>query len=233
MYEVDRLKRDGLPPIPRPMPTEVGPPEANGKPARHNNFELAVRASLEVVSAQDQVEITRAILEKRRFERELEEAENWFRQRQFQQEAAALVERQKREAILAEQWRRRWMQEWMTYALDRAPCSARGKVEIQVHAEVEAVLSKLPTFEPEAIARPLVDAAVERALQPWQQEQDIKSAIDTAVRKLPWDVRNRTEYASLMQVRRKVRRTARRAWHDLAFIQELQSLFNPWMVAKG
>lgn len=102
VYEVDRLKRDGLPPIPRPMPTEVGPPEANGKPARHNNFELAVRASLEVVSAQDQVEITRAILEKRRFERELEEAEDWFRQRQLQQEAAALVERQKHKAILAD-----------------------------------------------------------------------------------------------------------------------------------
>ncbi len=196
-YEVERLKRDGLPPIPRPMPIEDDPPEGNGKPAQHNDSELAVKPSMEVVSAQDLVAITKATLEKRRIDRELEQEEDWFRERRRQQEAAAEEERQKNEAMLAEQRRLRWIQEWMKYALNSVLSSARGEVEIEVHTEVVATLSKLDTCEPNSIARPLVDAAVHRALRPWKRNQDIQSAIEKAWRKLPWDVKNRPEHASL------------------------------------
>ena len=130
------------------------------------------------MSAQDQVAITRSALEKRRIDREIEEAEDWFRKRQRQQEAAALVERKKDEAIVAEQRRRRWMQGWMRYALNSVPYGARGEVEIEVHGEVEAALSKLQADEPEAILRPLVDAAVRRALRPWQHKQDLQTPRD-------------------------------------------------------
>ncbi len=175
-YEVERLKRDGFPPIPRPMPIESGP-APNGRPARKDQ-EPPAGPSAEVVSAQDQVAITRSALEKRRIDREIEEAEDWFRKRQRQQEAAALVERKKDEAIVAEQRRRRWMQGWMRYALNSVPYGARGEVEIEVHGEVEAALSKLQADEPEAILRPLVDAAVRRALRPWQHKQDLQTPRD-------------------------------------------------------
>ena len=33
--EVERLKRDGLPPIPRPLPTESAPPASNGTDGWH------------------------------------------------------------------------------------------------------------------------------------------------------------------------------------------------------
>jgi len=195
-HEVERLKRDGLPPIPRPMPTEDDPPESNGKPARPNHSELAVRPSMEVASAQDLVAFMKATLEKRRIERDLEAEEDWFRERQRQQEAAAAVERERTEAMRGEQRRRQWMQEWIKYALDSVPFSARREVEIEVYSEVDAVLSNLETWQPEAIVRPLVDAAVRHALRPWQRNQDIQSAIDAAVCKLPWDVKNRPEHAS-------------------------------------
>jgi hypothetical protein len=143
------------------------------------------------------VAITRSTLERRRIEREIEEAEDWFRGRQREQEAAAAVEREKIQAMLAEQRRRQWVQEWMKYALGSVPISARRQVEIEVHSEVDAVLSKLQTGEPDSITRPLVDAAVQRALRPWQRNQDIQSAIDAAWRKLPWAVKNCAEHASL------------------------------------
>ena len=49
--EVERLKRDGLPPIPRPLPTESAPPESNGTDGRHGHPELLAAPSDEVVSA--------------------------------------------------------------------------------------------------------------------------------------------------------------------------------------
>jgi hypothetical protein len=195
--EVERLKRDGLPPIPRPMPVGVNPAEPITNQARRNHSELTTRSSAEVASAEDLVAITRSMLEKRRIEREIEENEDWFRERQRQQEAAAAVERQRDEALLAEQRRRQWIQEWMRYALNSVPFNARREVEIEVHGEVEAALSKLQACEPDAIARPLVDAAVRRALRPWKRNQGIRSAIEVAMRKLPWEVKNRPEYASL------------------------------------
>src|ERR1017187_1668855 len=63
--EVERLKRDGLPPIPRPLPIGSAPAARNGT-GRHGYPEFPVEASEEVVSAADQVAITRSALEKRK-----------------------------------------------------------------------------------------------------------------------------------------------------------------------
>src|ERR1035437_507199 len=49
--EVDRLHRDGLPPIPRPLPTESAPPASNGMAGRHGQPELLTAPSDDVVSA--------------------------------------------------------------------------------------------------------------------------------------------------------------------------------------
>src|SRR5271169_1911960 len=79
--EVERLQRDGLPPIPRPLPTESAPPASNGTDGRHGYAEPPAALSDEVVSAADLVAITRSMLEKRKIDRELEENEDWFRDR--------------------------------------------------------------------------------------------------------------------------------------------------------
>jgi excisionase family DNA binding protein len=57
--EVERLKRDGLPPIPRPLPTESAPPARNGTAGRHGHPELLTEPSEEVVLAADQVGTSR------------------------------------------------------------------------------------------------------------------------------------------------------------------------------
>src|ERR1035437_9036639 len=82
--EVERLQRDGLPPIPRPLPTESAPPAGNGTADRHGHPELLAAPTAEVVSAADLVAITRSLLEKRKIDRELEENEDWFRDRSAQ-----------------------------------------------------------------------------------------------------------------------------------------------------
>jgi excisionase family DNA binding protein len=195
--EVKRFKREGLPPIPRPLP--VGSPPSNGTNGSLGCPELPAKLSDEVALAADRVAITRSALEKRRIDRDLEETEDWFRDRRRQQEVAEAAERQLAEARSAEQRRQEWMQNWTKYALKSVPSSARGEVEIEVHAAVHAALSKFQTCQPDAITRPLVDAALHRALQPWTRKQELESALKSAMNRLPWDLRNSSEHASLKQ----------------------------------
>ena len=195
--EVKRFKREGLPPIPRPLP--IGSPPSNGTNGSHGCPELPAKLPDEVALAANRVAITRSALEKRRIDRDIEETEDWFRDRRRQQDVAEAAERQIAEARRAEQRRQEWMQNWTQYALKSVPSNARGEVEIEVHAAVDAALSKVLACQPDAITRPLVDAAVHRALRPWTRKQELESALRSAMNKLPWDLRNSSEHAPLKQ----------------------------------
>jgi excisionase family DNA binding protein len=197
--ELERLKRDGLPPIPRPLPTEVAPPASNGTDSRHGHTELMAKPSDEVVSAADQVAITRSMLEKRKIDRDLEETEDWFRERQRQQMAAEAVNRQRTEAKQAEQRRLLWVQQWTQYALNSLPYDARREVEMEVHTAVQEALSVLQPNQPAVITQRLVDAALHRELKPWTRKQEIERALKAGMNALPWDVAYGPTYAPLKQ----------------------------------
>ncbi len=197
--EVERLKRDGLPPIPRPLPIGSAPSPRNGTAACRGYSEFRVETSAEVVSAADQVAITRSELEKRKIDREIEENEDWFRDRQRRQAATEAVERQRTEAKQAEQRRLRWAQQWTQYALNSVPYDARREVEMDVHLKVREALSVLEPSQAEAITQRIVDAAVHKALGPWTRKQEFERALNAAMNGLPWDIRCRTEYAHLKQ----------------------------------
>jgi excisionase family DNA binding protein len=197
--EVERLKRDGLPPIPRPMPTESVPPARNGTAGHHDYPELLPAPSEEVLFAADQVAITKSMLEKRKIDRQLEETEDFFRERQRKQAAEEAAERQRAEAQQAEQRRLLWVQKWMRYALDSLPYGARREVELEVHAKVQEALSGLQPDQPDAITRRLVGAAVHRALRPWNRKQEMERALEAGMNTLPGDVQFRSQYAALKQ----------------------------------
>jgi excisionase family DNA binding protein len=197
--EVERLKREGLPPIPRPLPTESTPPASNGTADRHGHPEFLAEPSAEVVSAADLVAITRSLLEKRKIDRELEENEDWFRDRQGRQAAAEAAERQRTEGKQAEQRRLLWVQQWTQYALNSLPYGARREVEMEVHALVQEALSVLQPSQPAAITQRLVDAAVHRALGPWTRKQEMERALQAGMNKLSWNIRYGSEYAGLKQ----------------------------------
>src|ERR1017187_7893895 len=234
--EVERLKRDGLPPIPRPLPTESAPPASNGTAGRHGQPELLAEPSDEVVSAADLVVITRSMLEKRKIDRELEENEDWFRDRQRRQAAAEAAERQRTEGKQAEQRRLQWMQQWTQYALDSLPWGARQHVELEVHTMVQEALSGLGPSQPGAITRRLVDAAVHRALGPWNRKQDIERALQAGMNKLSWNVLYGSEYKELKQrawdaavaAGRKVREEASYPEMETAAVQAVQPMIREY-----
>src|ERR1700678_3275356 len=70
--EVERLKRDGLPPIPRPLPNPSTPPPEN-PPSYDHDYTEAPHEPDEVAVAASQVAISRSTLERRKVEREIEE----------------------------------------------------------------------------------------------------------------------------------------------------------------
>jgi hypothetical protein len=125
--EVKRLKRDGLPPIPRPLPTERAVPARNVQACLQERSDSSEEYS-EVQFAADLVAITKSTLEKRRVDRELEETEDWFRDRERQKAAEEAIQRQQCEAELAREQRQRWEQEWTQYTLNSVPprCAAGG-----------------------------------------------------------------------------------------------------------
>jgi hypothetical protein len=234
--EVERLKRDGLPPIPRPLPIGSAPSARNGPAGREGFPESPAEPSYEVSSAADEVAITRSTLEKRKIDREIEENEDWFRERQRREAAAKAAERQRIEAKEAEQRRLQWEQKWTQYALNSVPYDARREVEMEVHTMVSEALSVLQPSQPEAITQRLVDAAVHRALGPWTRKQEIERALKAGMNSLARDVQFRAEYAPLKQrawdaavvALRKVREEASYGEMETAAAQAVQPMIREY-----
>jgi hypothetical protein len=197
--EVERLKRDGLPPIPRPLPNPSAPAAGNGTSNDHSYPEFVEEPSDEVALAADRVTIMKSTLEQRKVERQIVEQDDWFRDREHLEAEAKAAEHQKAEAKQAEQRRQEWVQEWTQYALNSLPWGARQEVEVEVYTAAQQALSLLQSGQPRGVTQRLVDAAVHRALAPWTRKQEIERAIAAGMNKLGWNVQFRSEYAPLKQ----------------------------------
>jgi excisionase family DNA binding protein len=197
--EVERLEREGLPPIPRPLPAENSLTAGNGRAGRRVHSRFPAESSGKVVIAADQVAITRSTLETRKIEREIEENEDWFRDRQRRQATEEALGRQQTEAKEAEQRRARWVQQWTQYGFNSMPYDARREAEMEVHVTVQEVLAVLDPSHSEATMVRLVDAAVHKALGPWTRKYDTERALKAGLDRLPPEVRYRAEHAGLKQ----------------------------------
>jgi len=186
--ELARLKRDGVPPLPRPLPDADGAPARNGRPQYGNPALLAERSSRVVIAAED-VAVAESRLKQRRFERELSEEDDWFVQRDDQkaQRAAEQREIEQRRQAEAEAARKHQNRDnrWLRYAMNGIPAEVRGEVEAEMHAQVLAALDNARLTEPEDVVQRLVDAAFHKVLQPWRRRKELARAIEDARRSLP------------------------------------------------
>src|SRR5262249_18609462 len=131
--------------------------------------------------------------------REAEEVEDWFRERDRHQAAEQAAERQRTEAIHAEQRRREWLHVWTQYALDSLPSDMPREAELDVHAAVQEALGGSQPNRAEALTLRLLNAAVTKALRPWHRREEMQRAIDAAMNRLPGAVRYRPEWGALKQ----------------------------------
>lgn len=197
--EIARLLQQGVPPIPVMINSEAEEvPEKDHEPdapEEHSYSEPSAR----VMEAADDLKITDSRLQKRRLEREIEEVEDFFRERQTRQAAEEAAERQRVESAQIEQRRLQWIHQWTEYAFSSLPRDLPREVELEVHGSVQQALSGLQMGQPAAITTRLVQAAVERALRPWKRKQEIERAVRAGMAKLAWEVRHGSDFAELKQ----------------------------------
>ena len=187
--EVARLKRDGVPPI--PSPPEASRPSAAPSAKRAADHGLLAAPSPDVVEAAEDVAITESRLKRRKIDRELEETEDWFREREDRE--AARIEAQERERhrqAEAEQERRAWTDKWLAHALDSLPYDAPAEARLDVQEQIEAALAKLHPTQPDYTVERLVKAAAGRGLAPWRRRKELEKAIEAGCDGLPWTMRH-------------------------------------------
>lgn len=185
--ELDRLRREGLPPIPRPLP-QAG----NGRP-HQDRIALLGAPSDRVVSAAEQVAIKESRLKERRLDRELEETEDFFRERrdmEAQREAEEWeIEQQRQADAEAQRSREERDNRLLQYAMNSIPLEARNEVEQEIHEQVQAALDKVRLWQPDTVTQRVVDATVAKVLKPWRRRKDSARAIEDAQRNLPFEMR--------------------------------------------
>jgi excisionase family DNA binding protein len=194
--EIARLKKEGVPPVPQELEPEPEPEPADDDEPPEG---LYADPSSKGIEAAEEVKIVESRLRKRRLEREAEEAEDWFRDRQRQQTAEEQEARRSAEADAAAERRRQWAHLWLQHALDSLPFGAPRELELEVHAAVEDTLKHLDMAQPPAITKRLVDAAVTKALRPWNRRKEVERAMESAMNRLPWELRCRPEWMGLKQ----------------------------------
>lgn len=193
--EVERLKRDGLPPLPRPLPPASGPLAQNGKVPRGHSPLLAAPSDEVIDSAEEVVRLENEV-KSLGFRKQKEEQLDWFlerKERKAEREAQQHAAEQHRQAeIVAEQRRQVWKTYWTEYALGRIPGDAPESVRLDVYQAVDDTLTNLEPTQPDSLTRRLVDGAVDRALAPWrsavQKEVCIREACEDW--DLPWNMRH-------------------------------------------
>ena len=201
--EVERLKAEGVPPAPRPMPMPDGtaPRRANGG---RNGGELLGPPSVGLMGTAEKVVAAENLLRQRRLELELAEVED--RHRQHKERVAS--ERAERNRQELELWRqncreeegrrevarqaeaqKRWRDRWIDHAVKSA-AAAPAEYRLEAHDRVSALLDELSPTLDQATLESLVAAAVEEALRPWRHAQDRQRVIEDSLKRLPTWARN-------------------------------------------
>src|ERR1019366_704254 len=122
--EIARLRREGGPDV--PVESEDGEDDSPSASYRETDPDeppdgLLAAPSKELIEAAEEVKIVESRLKKRRVEKDAEEVEDWFRDRNRRQGALEAAERQKAEAAQAEQRCRKWLHSRIQYPLTFRP----------------------------------------------------------------------------------------------------------------
>jgi hypothetical protein len=219
----EKLRKHGLKVFPRPYDpiassTELDP--SSSRPA----------SGVAPPAQRERVEQKRGELEEMRVGRELRQLRDQERQEKVERRAIAAAERQaqaeereqaqrQRQQLRAEEAhraeaheratreaevrdrRRQWETSWLESALKLLPSDMPHSLEVDVHQVVAALLPKLDAQQPEQFTKRLVQAAIEKALQPWRKRNEIEKIIEQARNQLPAHVRSSSSAPSQWEAR--------------------------------
>jgi hypothetical protein len=209
---IEKLRKQGLKGFPRPY-------DPIASSVEHEASSIDATSGAGLTAQRERVEQKRAELEEMRVKRDLRQLKDQERQEKAECRAAAVAERQAqaeeraqaqrqnqqlrlveaRESEAREQaaWetevrhrRQQWETSWLDYALKQLPSDLPHSLELDVHEVVADLLPKLDALQPEQLTQRLIQAAIDKALQPWHKRKEIEKIIEEARNQLPVHARS-------------------------------------------
>jgi excisionase family DNA binding protein len=206
--EVERLKRAGLPPMPRPLPLEGVPAARNGH-ARHGHPELLADPSQVAVTAAEDVLVTENLLRKRRIELELAEVDDHFRARQIAEAQRKAECESADRARLEEEGRTDWLRQAEESALRLIHPNVPAEMRLAALEAVHVRLEQLTPIPSPQVTSEIIVATVELELGSWIRFADLGAVADEVRARLPLEFRDSAD------VRTTAVRAAVPAMHEL------------------
>ena len=153
--EIERLKREGVPPIP-------GIADDSGPQHQRPNPPLLAPPSPAVVLAAEETLTAEHELRRLKLEREAVELRDFFAAR----DAAARQRREQaeRESVETEE-RQAWCNQWLAYGL-RQGYQELPELDPEIAELVTATLAGLSPEQPDFVVRQVIDGAVAKLLEP-------------------------------------------------------------------
>ncbi|MBS1982906.1 MAG: hypothetical protein JST16_01935 [Bdellovibrionales bacterium] len=181
--EVQRLKTEGLPPVPHPMPANSRTIQTAAPTAPAANLDRLP----DVAQAQADVIITEQRLKQRRLEVELAEVEDRLSAR----EATSARERAEAEARQAakvaaeraQRERQEWMESWLVFAMESVS-HVGPETELTVHRNVLTRLNALDTIPSRDVTRRIVTAEINKVLAEADRQRQIEQLFENVPRRI-------------------------------------------------
>jgi hypothetical protein len=220
---VERLRKGGLKVFPRPYDPIASSPEYEA-----NSSGPTSGAGL--TAQRERVEQKRGELEEIRVNRDLQQVKEQEHKEKAERRAAAAAERQAQaqeraqaqrqseqsrlekagQAEAREQMardaeardrRRQWETSCLDYALKLLPSDVPHSFELDVHQVVADLLPRLEPHQSEQLLHRLIQAGIDKALQPWNRRKEVEKIIEQARNQLPALVRSWTSTPNEWDVR--------------------------------
>jgi len=193
--ELERLKKEGLPPIPA-SPEEDDFESESGRQSEPDQQEevrqnrLLAPPSNKVVRSAEDVVLAENQLKHLRIRLDTEETKDSIRTRKRQSAAEkAAQDRVAAEQTAradAEKQRRDWEANIVKNALDALPSEIPPETYLEARQSVAEALEGLGPQSPPSLPLRSAREAIRKVLAPWQRAQETSRAINEGVEQLPW-----------------------------------------------
>jgi hypothetical protein len=192
--EVERIRKEGIPEIPSSIEQDGVEDEEEAAVDISPGGHLLAPPSDLVVTSAEEVIVAENRLKKLRIDKDTEETRDWFRERQRVDEETEYREQQteleRAARVQADHDRVVWQDSWLAIALLSLPREAPAEFRLVIRQTVADALDSLGPRHSRQVIEPLVNAAVAKALRPWNQTKETERAIERSCDVLPWGAKN-------------------------------------------
>lgn len=205
LSEIERLKEEGIPPLPQlpadpsphsPLPEKPAHASVPASPTPASMFESddyepdEVEMSDPVKAELSSLTVAETRLKRRRIELQQEEVEDSFRERQRREVEEQKRERARQEEAATKEARKRWADSWVTFAMTQVPVDCPPDLRLKAFKNVERLMSEVDMRQGADVLTQIVSAAVNEALLPYLRSKEVDRAVEDALSHLPSGARS-------------------------------------------